>query len=146
MHRQSADQDTVGDRQFLGGCSSIGKELLLSQFDQRGQQIGRDQYNVGHDLNFGAVQNPVDLVSELGKLTSAITQARQEGILDKKKATDVEYQVTKAAQEAEEPNPDKKTILDHLKTAKSFIEDIAAAGGLVTAIVGAIEAVQKIIS
>lgn len=118
----------------------------MSQFDQRGQFIGRDQYNIGRDLNFGAVQNPVDLVAELGKLKNDIAQARQEGILDKKKATDVEYQVTKAAEEAEEPKPDKKTIVDHLKTAKSFIEDIAAAGGLVTAIVGAIEAVQKIIS
>src|SRR5207248_7089651 len=117
----------------------------MSQFDQRGQHVSRDQYNIGRDLNFGAVQNPVDLVSELEKLKNTIAQMRQEGILDKKKATDVEYQVTKATQEAAEPEPDKKTILDHLKTAKSFIEDITAAGGLVTAIVGAIEAVQKII-
>ena len=118
----------------------------MSQFDQRGQHVSRDQYNVGRDLNFGAVQNPIDLVSELEKLKNEITRAKQEGILEKKKATDIEYQITKAAQEAEEPKPDKKTILDHLATAKSFIEDIAAAGGLVTTIVGAIEAVQKIIS
>ena len=117
----------------------------MSQFDQRGQHVARDQYNVGRDLNFGAVQNPVDLVSELEKLKNEITRARQDGILDKKKATDVEYQITKAAQEAEEPKPDKKTILNHLTTAKSFIEDIVAAGGLVTTIVGAIAAVQKII-
>jgi hypothetical protein len=118
----------------------------MSQFDQRGQHVAGDQYNVGRDLNFGAVQNPVDFVSELGKLNNEIIRARQEGILDKKKATDVEYQITKAAQEAEEPKPDKKTILNHLTTAKSFIEDIAAAGGLVTTIVGAIAAVQKLIS
>ena len=118
----------------------------MSQFDQRGQQVARDQYNVGRDLNFGAVQNPVDLVSELEKLKNEIARARQEGILDKKKATDVEYQITKAAQEAEEPKPDKKTILDHLTTAKSFIEGLAVAGGLVTTIVGAIAAVQKILS
>ena len=118
----------------------------MSQFDQRGQHVARDQYNIGRDLNFGAVQTPVDLGSELEKLKNEITRARQDGILDKKKATEVEYQITKAAQEAEEPKPDKKTILDHLTTAKSFIEDITAVGGLVTAIVGAIEAVQKIIS
>lgn len=125
----------------------------MSQFDQSGQRVygsqhnvGRDQYNVGRDLNFGAVQNPADLASELEKLKNEVARAKQEGILDKKKATDVEYQVTKAAQEAEEAKPDKKTILDHLKTAKSFIEDVATAGGLVTTIAGAIEAVQKIIS
>ncbi len=118
----------------------------MSQFDQRGQWVYGSQYNVGRDLNFGAVQNSADLASELEKLKNEVTRTKQEGILDKKKATDVEYQITKAAQEAEEPKPDKKTILDHLKTAKSFIEDVAAAGGLVTTIAGAIEAVQKIIS
>ena len=118
----------------------------MSQFDQRGQHVEGDQFNVGRDLNFGTVQNAVDLVSELEKLKNEIARARQEGVLDKKKATDVEYQITKAAQEVEEPKPDKKTILDHLTAAKSFIEDIAAAGGLVTTIVSAIAAVQKILS
>jgi len=117
----------------------------MSQFDQRGQHVGRDQYNIGRDLNFGAAQSSVDLVSELEKLKSEIARARLDGVLDKKKATDVEYHIAKAAQEAEEPKPDKKTILDHLTTARSFIDGIAAAGGLVTTIVGAIEAVQKII-
>lgn len=118
----------------------------MSQFDQRGQNVHGNQYNAGHDLNFGAVQNSQDFTSELEKLKHEITRAKQQGILDRNKATDVEYQITKAAQEAEEPAPDKRTILQHLKTAKAFIEDIAAAGGLVTIIVGAIEAVQKLFS
>ena len=132
----------------------------MTQFDMSGQQVkgnqdiaGRDQYKAGrdqyiakHDMNFGAVQNAADLVAVLEELKGEVTKAKGSGIIDKKRATDVEYQITKAAQEAEEPKPDKKTILDHLTTAKAFIEDIAAAGGLVTTIVGAIEAVQKIIS
>jgi hypothetical protein len=47
----------------------------------------------------------------LEKLKNEIARARQDGILDKKKATDVEYRVTKAAQEVEELKPDKKMIL-----------------------------------
>jgi len=50
------------------------------------------------DLVSEAAQNPVDLVSELEKLKDKITRARQDGILDKKKATDVEYQTTQAVQ------------------------------------------------
>ena len=103
----------------------------MAQFDQRGQHIAGNQHNyvVGGDLNFGAVRNPVDLVYELEKLKKEIARARQDGNLDKKKTTDVEYQITKAVQESEETKPDKKIILDHLKTAKSFIEGISVAGG-----------------
>ncbi|EFH82704.1 hypothetical protein [Ktedonobacter racemifer] len=118
----------------------------MAQFDQRGQKITGSQYNAGRDINWGTVQSPVDLVSELEKLKEEVNQAQQNSLLDKKKATDVEYQITKAIQEAEESHPDKKTIVDHLKTAKSFLDGIATVGGLITTIAGAIEAVQKLFS
>jgi hypothetical protein len=117
----------------------------MAQFDQRGQKV-HTQYNVGRDLNFGTVQNSIDLIAELENLKEEVIRARQNDILDNKKSTDVEYHITKAAQEAEEPQPDKKTIVDHLTTAKALIEGLAATGGLVTAIVAAIEAVQKVFS
>ena len=116
----------------------------MAQFDQRGQKIGGNQYNAGHDMHFGSVTSSVDLVAELEKLKQAVTQAQQDGLLDKKRATDVEYQITKACEEAEEPKPERKTILDHLNTAKSLIEDVIAAGGLVSSVVAAIEAVRKL--
>ena len=116
----------------------------MTQFDQRWQEVGGNQYNIGRDMNFGGVQNSVDLIAELEKLKEEVAQARRDGILDKKKATDVEYQITKATQEAEEAKPDKKTILDHLNTAKAFIEDVAAASGVVAALVSAAQVVQKL--
>lgn len=115
----------------------------MTQFDQRGQKVNI-QYNAGRDMNFGAVQNAIDLVTELEKLKEEVTRARQDGLLEKKVATDVEYQITKAAQEAEEPKPNKKTMMDHLITAKSLIEGLVTAAGLVTAIGGAIDVVQKL--
>ncbi len=115
----------------------------MAQFDQRGQKV-QTQYNVGRDLNFGMVQNSVDIVAELGKLKEEVIKARQNGILDSKNSTDVEYHITKAAQEAEEPKPHTKTMVEHLTTAKALLEGLAATGGLVTAIVAAIEAVQKV--
>src|SRR5437660_243332 len=99
----------------------------MAQFDQREQKITGNQYNAGRDINFTAVQSLTDLVAELEKLRDEVSRARQNGILDKKKATDVEYQITKAVQEAEEARPDKKTILDYLTAAKSLVEGITTA-------------------
>jgi hypothetical protein len=114
----------------------------MAIFDQRGQQVTY-QYNAAGDVNFGAVQNRLDLVGELGKLQRELTQARQAGVFDEGVATDAEYQLTKAVQEAKKPAPDKKTMLDHLSHAKTLVEDVAAAGGLVTALTKAAELVQR---
>lgn len=117
----------------------------MAQFDMRGQQV-TNQYIAGRDMNFGAVQSPEDLITELEKLKGELYQAKQAGIISEEEATDAEYQVTKAVQQAKKTDPDKKTILHHLNTAKSFIAGITAASGLVTALTGAIEVVQKLFS
>src|SRR5438874_419673 len=118
----------------------------MAQFDQRGQKMSGNQYNVGHDINFGAVQTTVDLIAELEKLKGELAQARAAGSVDEEAATDAEYQVTKAVQQARKPEPDRKTLLDHLNATKSLVGGFTAAGGLVTSIAEAIEAVQKLFS
>jgi hypothetical protein len=124
---------------------SVGKETAVAQFDMRGQRV-TNQCNAGRDMNFGAVQTPVDLLAELEKLNEQFTQAKEAGVLSEETATDTQYQVTKAIQQARKPDPDKKTIVDHLTTAKALLENITAASGLVTALVGAVEVVQKLFS
>ena len=114
----------------------------MATFDQRGQQVTY-QYNAAGDINFGAVQNRLDLVGELGKLQGEMTKARQAGVFDEGVATDAEYQLTKAVQEAKKPAPDKGTLLGHLGNAKTLVEGVAAAGGLVTALTKAAELVQQ---
>lgn len=118
----------------------------MAQFDMRGQKITGNQYIAGRDMNFGGIQNIADLIAELEKLKGEVTQARETGILSEETATDAEYQVTKAVQQAQRPNPDKKTIVDHLNTARSLIVGVSAASGLVTTLIAAIEAVQKLFS
>jgi hypothetical protein len=114
----------------------------MAIFDQRGQQVTY-QYNAAGDINFGAVQNRMDLVGELGKLQREMTQARQAGVFGEEVATDAEYQLTKAVQEAKKPAPDKQTLLGHLGGAKTLVEGVAAAGGLVTALTKAAELIQR---
>jgi len=124
---------------------SAGKEKAMAQFDMRGQRV-TNQYNAGRDMNFGAVQTPVDLIAALEKLSGQVTQAQETGVLSEETATDAQFQVTKAIQQTRKPDPDKKTIVDHLTTAKALLENITAASGLVTALVGAVEVVQKLFS
>jgi hypothetical protein len=121
------------------------KEEAMANFDMRGQRV-TNQYIAGRDMNFGAVQTPEDLITVLEQLNQQFTQAKDAGILNEETATDAQYQVTKAAQQAGKPDPDKKTMLDHLNTAKSLIEGITAASGLVTVLAGTIEVVQKLFS
>jgi hypothetical protein len=114
----------------------------MAAFDQRGQHVTY-QYNAAGNINFGAVQNRVDLVGELEKLQTEVTAARQTGIFGEGTATDVSYQLTKAVQQAKQLTPDKPTLLTHLHSAKALLEGVTAASGLVTGFVKAAELVQK---
>lgn len=115
----------------------------MAQFDMRGQRVTA-QYNAGRDINFGVVQTPEDLITVLEQLDEQFRQAKEAGVLSEETATDAQYQVTKAAQQAKKPDPDKKTIVDHLTTAKTLIEGTTAASGLVTALAAVIQIVQKL--
>jgi hypothetical protein len=84
-----------------------------------------------------------NLVGELGKLHGEMAKAIQTGVFDEGVATDADYKLKKAVQEAKKPNPDKTTILQHLGGAKTVIEGVAAAGGLVTGLAKAMELVGQ---
>lgn len=117
----------------------------MAHFDMRGQHV-TNQYNAGRDINFGAVQTPVDLIAELEKLNRQFTGAKEAGIISEETTTDAQYQITKAIQQARKPDAEKKTILDHLNHAKTLITGVTAASGLVTALVSAVEVVQRLFS
>jgi len=116
----------------------------MAQFDMRGQKVTGDQYIAGRDMNFGAVQSQADLITELEKLKGEFAKAVDQGILSEEVGTDVEYQVTKVVQQAKKPDPDKKTITDHLNTVKAIIETVAGASGLAVTVANAIMVVQKL--
>lgn len=100
----------------------------------------------GRDLNFGNVQNKQELISQLEQLKEALSKAGETQTISEETAIDAEAEVRKAIGQAKKPTPDKKSILDYLIAAKLLIEGIGGAGGLVTSIAGAIEAVHKLFS
>lgn len=121
---------------------SFKEEYTMTVFDQRGQHVTY-QYNAAGDINFGAVQNRIDVIAELEKLKAEVVQARDTGVLPKKDATTIEYQITQAVNEAEEPQPNKQTMLEHINGAKVLIEGIGSATGLVRGFVEAAEMIQR---
>lgn len=116
----------------------------MAQFDMRGQQVTGNQYIAGRDMNFGAAQSQADLIIELEKLKGEFAKAADQGILPEEAATDAQYQVTKAVQQAKKPDADKKTIVDRLDTVKAIIANVAGASGLVVSVANAIVAVQRL--
>lgn len=117
----------------------------MAIFDQRGQHVTY-QYNAAGDINFGAVQDRVDVIRELEKLQTELPKAVQGGALDEERGTDVAYQLTKAVQQAKKSEPEKQTVLGHLSSAKSLLEGVSTAGGLLHALSNAVQVVQQFFS
>jgi hypothetical protein len=119
----------------------IGGEQM-TVFDQRGQHVTY-QYNAAGDINFGAVQNRMDVVAELEKLKAEFDRAAEAGIIDEDTVIDAKYQLNKAASQAKRPKPDKKTVLQHLEEAKALISGVVGAAGLITALIEAADKVRQ---
>ncbi len=117
----------------------------MAVFDQRGQHVTY-QYNAAGNINFGAVQNNMQVVAELEKLQAELAKAAQAGLFDEETATDADYQLKKAVQAAKKPEPDKKSVLEHLEEAKALIAGVAGAAGLVTGLIEAADKVRQFFS
>lgn len=113
-----------------------------ANFDQRGQTVTY-QYNAAGDINFGAVQNRLELVQELEKLRTELTKAGEAEVIDGEIISDARYQIEKAVNQAKKPDADRKTILDRLNEAKALLQGVGAAAGMVEAIIKASELAQK---
>ena len=116
----------------------------MAVFDQRNQKVTY-QYNAAGNINIGAAQDRATFANELEKLKAELSKAKQAGALNDDVATDAEYQLTKAIQQSEKPEPDKAGIVQHLTTAKQLVEGVAMAGGALTGLVTALGyAVQQV--
>ena len=116
----------------------------MAGFDQRGQHVNY-QYNADGNINFGAVQSNIELVNELEKLKGELSKAATAHAIAEDVRIDTDYQLTKAIQQAKQPTPNKKSILNHLSDAKALIEGISAAGGMVTALIQASQLVMRLL-
>jgi hypothetical protein len=141
--RQVFNYYIMGDAQnIVSSGSNISQGGTMAIFDQRNQKVNY-QYNAAGDINFDRVRNSVELIGELEKLKAELSKAASAGVIDAEIVTDAEYQITKAIQQSQKPEPNKKAILGYINDAKALIEGVASATGMVTALVKAAELVQQ---
>lgn len=114
----------------------------MSVFDQRGQNVNY-QYNAAGNISFDSVNNQFDVIETLEMLQEEVSTAIESGQLDEDTATDAEYQMKKAVQQAKKPEAKKETIIEHLSSIKNLVAGAVSLAGLVKGISEAIVAVQK---
>lgn len=127
---------------LVGSAQTVEQGGNMTIFDQRHQNVNY-QYNAAGDINLDSVQNIVELVTELEKLKGEFSKAGNAGAIDAEIVTDAEYQITKAIQQTQRAEPNKKTIVDHLTSAKKLIDGITVAGGMATSLAKAIALAQQ---
>lgn len=109
----------------------------MAIFDQRGQQVTY-QYNAAGNIDIGAVQNKLALISALRKLQIELDMAVEHNALDKKSAIAAEYELKNAVLEAEEIAPEKTTLIEHLSKAKDLVSSVSGLAGAIS------QAIEKI--
>lgn len=123
---------------------------MTSRFDQRRQSVYGPQINVGgsaRQINVGgsdAIGDRASLVAELERLRAELAGAARRGELDQELATDAEYQVAKAMNQARQPEPDRGRFLDHLGQAEALLRSATGAAGLVTALGQVVEVARQL--
>ncbi len=113
-----------------------------SIFDQRGQNV-KYQYNAAGNINFGAVQNAADFITQLELLKQEISKAHKEQLINELTESKTKTQLLEAIEEANKPNPDKNSLLGYLGHAKDCLRGIAEIKGIVEAVTMACEWVRN---
>ena len=117
----------------------------MANFSQQNQhvvnQVNAERVDV---INFGAIQNKAELVTELRNLLSEVSRANQAGNIKEDISVDVESHIRKAVIEIEKPQPKKNQILEHLDGAKKLLEGLTSATSFVSALMQAIKIVGSL--
>ena len=101
----------------------------MATFNQQGQTV-QYQYNADA-INFGSVKTNDDFLRELKNLQSELDKAIECKAIEGEAAIDAESHVKKAILNAESSAPNKKSLIEHLETAKNLVTNV---DGLVVAI------------
>lgn len=117
----------------------------MSVFDQRGQQV-QYQYNAAGNINFADIHDKNELADEMEKLKRELEYAKQSNTIDEDVAVEAEYHLLQATKEARKESPAKVSFLEHVTKAQGILQNVAAVGGLVNALVKAAEIAGLIFS
>jgi hypothetical protein len=115
----------------------------VATFDQREQQVS-NQNNAAGDIyirdnvSIGIIQDTDEFIREIQKLKSQLFEASKAQIINAELATDVDYELAGAIQEAKKPTPNKESVLKPMEKAKNLLIQASGAAEFVTAIINLI--------
>jgi hypothetical protein len=117
----------------------------MTIFDQNNQNVHGNQYNVGGDIiiKFAEVNEKSELPFELSKVITVLREAETRGVIDAKTASESEKKVAESIDEIRKPEPNVRDVIEKLNGAKTLIEGLTSAGGLVKMLIEAAEMVRK---
>lgn len=111
----------------------------MAKFTQHIQNL---QYQFNADtINFGAVKTPEDCLPMIQALQAEAQKAIEAKAVQGEEAVDLKACLEKAVLKAEEPEPDKQSLLDYLTKAKELVggvSGLAAAIGTAITTIGAL--------
>jgi hypothetical protein len=131
------------------GCTV--QEMTVAKYDFRNQKVNQ-QFIADRDMPIGSIQNVGkvesrgDFIAELERLKAVMAAASRDGQIDRRRAADAEHHIAQAIIEAEEPKPDRTTLLDRLNGAKQLIDDVTTLGTAAAGLGALIDAAQHLFS
>ena len=111
----------------------------MATFNQQGQTV-QNQYNA-ETINFSEIKTPDDFLLKLKDLQAELNRAIEAKAIPDDNAKVAEAQVKKAILQAENTAPDKKSLIEHLKTARDLVSSV---DGLVVAFTSAIAVIGSL--
>lgn len=117
----------------------------MTIFNQNNQKVQGTQNNIGGDLtiNWGTIEKKSEVFGELIKIISLLNDAEQQGIINSQTAIKVKSEMNQAIDETKKSEPKSENIIEKINSAKSLIEGLASAGGLVKILIEATEVVKR---
>ncbi len=95
--------------------------ISMATFNQDKQTVHGNQYNA-ETINFGQVQTPDEFFKALNQLQVNLEKAIAAKAISGETANKAVNHVNQALLQADEPIPDKKTLLSDLNTAKELVK------------------------
>ena len=108
----------------------------MATFDQRNQAV-QNQYNA-ETINFGKIQTQAEFIQALTQVQAELQKAIAAKAITGENAIDAETHFKKALLQAAAATPNKKTLIEHLMSAKELVINV---GELASALTGAISAI-----
>lgn len=88
-------------------------------------------------INLGTVKNSTDFKGVLQNLLSELSKLQTSDKTEKSVIADAKSSIEKAIIEAEEPTPNQELIVKHIEGAKTLLEGVTSAVGLVSTLIQA---------